>query len=202
LSEIMYGLEIATFVIVFLGAIYGVTIWFKRREEKREYEKLMEDPLEVHFFIPEKSRYIIKYVNQETEEGKTKDELTIPVNSEDHIFLIIRPKLNLKVSERYFGFGGAMEKKPEIINANNPFTVESSEGLQWSKDWYGCYHIRGEKLYLKGETYLPAFKIKTKEKGDYPLEITYHLCSNEWKDVKKEICKVFNKRLPLKVTEK
>lgn len=205
MSEITYGfgLQIATFIIVLLGATYGIFVWYRRRHEKKEYEKLMKDPLEIHFRIPEKSQYSLKYGNQDKGE-QTKDELVLPANFEDHIFLILKPKINLRVTESYYGIGytkaGVTSKKPEL-SYSNPFIKETSEQPKWMRDSYGCIHFTSEKRLFKDEPYpyLPAFKIRTYDKGEYKFEVIFHVLSSEWKEVKKEIHSVFNKNLILRV---
>jgi hypothetical protein len=167
-------------------------------QEEDEYQKLIEDPLEVHFRIPPKSEQLIKYEKQDDIDHE-KNELVLPANSEDYLFLIIRPKLNLYSSDRYFGFGPHDGRRPELSYCEL-FYVESS-GLtpRWGLDIYGCIHFETEKLFFKDETYLPSFKIKTHFKGNYPLEITFNVRSTEYKDVKKEIGKLIRKYLTLRV---
>jgi hypothetical protein len=187
LSEITFGLETATFLIVFFSAVYGVYLWNKKRKETDKYEKLMENPVEVHFLIPAKKLNIeLKYEKQD-EEDHIKDELTIPQNFEDHIILLIRPKLNLSVNDRYFGFGPHDGKIPELSYSNIYVTQSSDQSAHWYIDRYGCIHFDTEKQFFKDETYLLSIKIKTYDKGSYPLEITFNVMSNEYKEVKKEI---------------
>jgi hypothetical protein len=139
-SEITLGLETFTFLIVFFSGVYGVYIWNKRRKEKGEYEKLMEDPLEVHFLIPAKRMHVIKYENQDNEDH-TKDELIIPPNFEDYIYLIIRPKLDLYASDMYYGFGPHDGKIPELSYSNLFIVQSSDQNPRWSLDTYGCIHF-------------------------------------------------------------
>lgn len=198
MSEVIVGLEVATFLIVFFTGVYGVYVWNTKRKENDEYEKLMEDPLEVHFRIPAKSQHLIKYEKQD-DEDHTKDELIIPPNSEDYLFLIIRTKLNLYASDRYFGFGPHDNRRPEL-SYSNLFIVQSSDQIpHWNLDTYGCIHFDTEKLWLKGETYLVNFKIETHDKGKYPLEITFNVRSPAYKDTKKEIGKLIRRYLTLRV---
>lgn len=197
LSEITYGLEIATFVIVLIGAIYAVYFWWTRKKEKEEYEKLMEDPLEMHFLIPSTTHWKINYAKQDDVKESLIDELILPVNFEDYLFLHIKPKLNLKITQRYFGFEGT-GTKPKITYSN-PFRKEGSDTFQWYRDWHGYYHIMGEVFWLKDEVILPAFKIETQEKGIYELTAIFYISSNEWKDTKKEIGKALTKKLTVRV---
>jgi hypothetical protein len=194
----IFGLELATFLIVLLGAVYGVVRWAGKRREEHQYRKLIEDPFEIYFRIPPKTERLIKYEKQD-EKDYTKNELTLPPNSEDYIFLLIRPKLNLYSSDRYFGFGSHDGRRPELSYAQL-FYLESSGMTQpWGLDIYGCVHFETEKWFFKGETYLPSFKIVTHDRGNYPLEVDFNVRSTEYKDVKKEIGIHIVKHLNLKV---
>jgi hypothetical protein len=95
LSEITFGIDLATLIIVLSSAVYSIYFWNKKREEKKEYERIMDDPIDFRFFIPHKDLGItLKYYKQDNEDHET-DELALPPNFEDQILILIRPKLNL-----------------------------------------------------------------------------------------------------------
>lgn len=199
MSEIVLGLEIATFLIVFFSGLYGVYVWNKKRKEKKEYEKIMNDPVEFHFFIPHKDLGIIlKYYKQDGEDHE-KDELVIPPNFEDDIIILIRPKLNLYINEWYCGFGTPNGKIPQLSYSNVYVVQSSNRNTQWYIDRYGCLHFEVKKQYFKGEVYLGSIRIKTYEKGSYPMEIVCNVTSNEFKEVKKEIGRKIVKSLLVRV---
>lgn len=195
-SEVSMWLSVGTFLIVLVGAIYKVYIWCKRRDERKEYDEIIEDPLEMHFLIPTIEKYKINYEMQNIEE-QLKDELEIPANSEDILFLCIKPKINIEVRNRYFGFEGK-EKKP-IVTYFEAFVTESSISKNWYRDWHGYYHLVEESFWLKEEVYVPAFKIKTYSDGDYVFQAIFHISCREWKNIKGEKHKVFTKKLRIKV---
>jgi hypothetical protein len=193
-----FGLGLATFLIVLAGAVYGVIRWIKKKKEEDEYKKLIEDPLEVYFRIPPKSLHLIKYEKQD-DEDHTKNELVLPPNSEDYLFLLIRPKLNLYSSDRYFGFGPHDGRIPELSYCELFYVESSGLSPRWGLDIYGCIHFETEKWFFKDETYLPSFQIVTHDKGNYLLEIDFNFRSTEYKNVKKEIGKHIVKHLTLRV---
>jgi hypothetical protein len=197
LSEYAFGIDLGTFIILVAGVIYGVTFWFMKRKEDKEYEKLMDDPFDLNFLIPSAAHFKINYAKQDEANDKLEKELSIPVNSEDYIFLHIKPKINLTVTQRFFGFEGG-PNKPELTYSN-PFRTEGSDTIQWYKDWYGYFHILGDILWLRDEIVLPAFKIKTHEKGDFKLNANFYVGSKEWKSTKKEINRAIVKTLDVKV---
>jgi hypothetical protein len=193
-----FGLELATFLIVLLTAIYGVILWYRRREEEKEYRKLTEDPFEYNFLIPAKSEHLIKYEKQD-DKGYEKKEVVLPANFEDYLFLIIKPKLSLHTSDNYFGFGPHDGRRPELSYCQLFYVQSSGLTPRWGLDIYGCVHFPSEKWFFKGETYLPSFQIVTHDRGTYPLEVTFNISSTEHKGVKKEIGKLVRKYLTLRV---
>jgi hypothetical protein len=195
-SEISFWLSVGTFLIVLVGAIYGLYIWCKRRKERKKYDEIMEDPLEIHFLIPTVEKYKINYEMQHTEE-RFKDELEIPANFEDVIFIWIKPRIDIEVRNRYFGFEGR-EKKP-IVEYFEAFVTESSISKNWYRDWHGYYHLIDESIWLKEEVYVSTFKIKTYGQGDYVFQAIFHLSCREWKNIKEERHKVFTKKLKIKI---
>jgi hypothetical protein len=82
--------------------------------------------------------------------------------------------------------------------------VESSvyRNPQWYVDRYGCLHFEVNKQYFKGEVYIGSAKIKTYEKGSYPMEIVYNVISYEYKEIKKEIGNKITKHLVVRVEPK
>lgn len=197
-----------TFIFLVITSLFSVSMalknlynWYKRRKEKTEYDKIMEDPLEVHFFIPTLKDRKITYAKQNNE-IHLKEELEILENSGDIIFLRIRTRINAKVGERYFGFLIKETKKKPEISYSRAFIKESSYERETYKDMYGHVHFPKERFWHKGEDYIAPLKIKTHEKGDYPFYIYCHLSSNEYKSVKEERHTVSKKTLTIKVRQK
>lgn len=200
LAEISFGLQIATFVIVFATAVFGIARWLKRKGVEREYKKLMDNPLEVNFLIPLEKKCKIYYSKQDNVKEGLEKSITLPVHDfGDQIFIHIIPKLTLKVTHRYFGIESGDEGEKPDITYFNPFIKAGTDSLHWKKDWHGYYHIEDEAIWLKDEKYLPAFKINTFEKGTYSLNVVVHVTSYEWKGIRKEINKVITKTLEIKV---
>ncbi len=78
--------------------------------------------------------------------------------------------------------------------------VESANrNSQWYIDRYGCIHFEIKKQVFKDDVGLRSIRIKTHEKGSYPLEIVYFVISNEYKDVKKEIVRRIIKHLSVRI---
>ena len=198
MPEISLGIDIATFLIVLVTAVYGVYFWNKRRIEKNEYEKIMEDPIEFHFLIPPKKLISLKYDKQDNEDH-IKNEIVIPPNFKDHIIILMRPKINMLMNEWYCGFGTPDGKIPQLAYSNVYVVQSSIQNAQWYIDRYGCIHFETKKQYFKDETYLGSIGINTYEKGHFPLELTFNVTSNEYKDVKKEIGRKITKHLSVRV---
>lgn len=199
MSEVTLGVDTATFLIVFSSAIIGFYFWNRRRIENKEYEKLMDNPLEFHFFIPNmKLKIPLKYYKQD-DEDHTPDELVMPPNFEDDLMILIRPKLSLLINEWYCGFGPPNGKLPELsysdvyvkqsINRNTPRYIDS----------YGCVHFEVKQRYFLDDSYIGSMKIKTNEKGNFPLEIVFHVISSEYKEIKREISRKITRHLMVKV---
>lgn len=159
----------------------------------------MDDPIEFHFFIPHKDLGIpVKYYNQDGKDHEI-DELVIPPNFEDDIIILIRPKLNLLINDWYCGFGTPNGKIPQL-SYSDVYVVQSSNlNSQFYIDRYGCIHFEVKKQVFKNDVGLRSIRIKTFEKGSYPLEIASNVISNEYKDVKKEIGRRIIKHLLVKV---
>ena len=197
-----------TFIFLVITSLFSVSMalkklydWYKRRKEKTEYNKIMEDPLEARFFIPTLKDHKITYAKQNNE-IHLQDELEIPEDTEDIIFLRIRPRINAKVWDRYFGFLiKEIREKPEI-SYSNVFARESSFDRDWYKDMYGHLHFPKEQIWYRDENYISTLKIKTHEKGDYPFYMYCTLSSNEYKSVKEERHTVSQKTLTIKVRQK
>ena len=168
------------------------------RKERKEYAELMEDPLEVHFFIPTLEDYKITYEKQDTE-IHTKDELEIPKDIKDVIFLRIIPRINVKVGDRYFGFKIKETRKKPEISYSDAFMKEGNLEIEWYKDWYGHLHFPKERFWYKDEIYVASIKIETHEKGDYPFYMKFRLSCYEYKSVKEERHTVFEKTLKKRV---
>ena len=200
--------QISTFILLVITALLTILLglkklydWHKRRQERKECDEIMKDPLEVHFFIPRKGVYEISYEKQDTT-VQDKDELEISKDIEEVIFLRIKPRINVKVGDRYFGFKiGERRKKPEI-SYYNPFVNETSFQRKWYKDWYGHLHMTEERFWYKDEIYVSSFKIKTYDEGDYTFYMTFHLSCNEYKSVKEERHTVATKTLKIRVGQK
>lgn len=202
MSEITLDVDIATLLIVLSSAIYGVIFWYKRRIENEEYEKIMNDPLEFHFLIPHKDLGIaLKYYNQD-EKDYEKDELVIPPNFEDNIIILIRPKLNLFINDWYCGFGTPNGKIPELYFSEEYVVQSSNRNYQYYVDRYGCIHFEVKTRVFKNDAGLRSIRIKTYEKGSYPLEIASNVISNEYKNVKREIGRRIIKHLLVRVETK
>lgn len=175
--------------------------YLKGWKERREYERIMEDPLEVKFFIPPLWQYEIGYVEQDVE-SHFIDVLEVPEEFEDVIFLRIQLKVDLKVRDCYFGFLiKEKRKKPEIFYSS-AFIKETTFERKWSKDWYGHLHFPRERFWYKDEQYISALKIKTYDKGDYPFFMYSALSCNEYKSIKEEKRTRLKKKLKLKVKRK
>ena len=197
-----------TFIFLVITSLFSVSMalkklydWYKRRKEKTEYNKIMKDPLEVRFFIPTLKDHKITYAKQ-NDKIHLQDELEIPEDTEDLIFLRIKTRIHAKVGERYFGFLIKEKREKPEISYSSVFIRESSFTHKWYKDWYGHLHFPKEQFWHKGEDYVVTMKIKTHEKGDYPLYMYCHLSSNEYKSVKEERHTVLQKTLTIKVRQK
>lgn len=195
-STINLFATIVTFVIVVIGAAYAVYRWNKRRNEKKKYEELMKDDIEMHFLVPTKEKYEVKYEKQDEVEH-LKDELLIPSDLKDHIFLSIKTKLNVRLSHRYFGFEG--EGKKPVITYSNPFRLEGSDVVSWYRDWHGYYHMNNETFLFQEETYVNAFEIETFDKGNYVFQAIFQVHCNEFKDIKEEKHVILTKELKIKI---
>lgn len=200
--------QILTFIFLVITSLFSMSMalkklydWYKRRKENKEYDKIMKDPLEVRFFIPTLEDYEITYAKQ-NDDIHLKDELEIPEDVDDVIFLRIKPRINAKVGDRYFGFLiKETRKKPEIFYSDL-FIRESSIEREWYKDMYGHLHFPKERFWYKDEIYVSPLKITTHEKGDYPFFVFFPVSSNEYKSVKEKRHTVFQKTLKIKVKQK
>lgn len=199
--------QILTFILLVITSLFSVSLglkklynWSKWGKERKEYDRIMEDPLDVHFFIPRSEVYRITYEKQDNRVHE-KDELEIPKGVESTIFLRIKPRIDVKVGDRYFGFKiGETRKKPEI-SYSEAFIRQISFEKEVFKDWYGHLHFPKERFWRKGEIYVCPLKIKTYDTGDYTFHTTFHLSCYEYKSIKEERHTVARKMLKIKVTE-
>lgn len=192
---LVFGSSIA--IVTGLKALYN---WFKRRKEKKEYDEIMKDPLEVHFFIPRKEVFEISYARQDST-VQEKDELEIPQGIEDAVFLRIKPRISVEVNQIYFGFLiSEKRKKPEVFDYN---PLKTSVPKQVYKDSYGHLHLIEERVFTPKEIYLRSFKIRTHEVGDYTFYLVFKVSCNEYKSIKEERhAKVENRTLKIRVKQK
>ena len=200
--------EILTFILLVITSLltlYSLCLkrlydWYKKRKEKKEYDELMKDPFEVHFFIPTLDLHKITYEKQDAMKIYPRYELEIPKGVEDVIFLRIIPRISVKVGERYFGFKiKETKKKPKISHFKNPFVREASFQEEWYEDAHGHVHMVKERLWVKDEICVSAFKIKTYDEGDYPFYMSFHVSCNEYKSVKEERHTLVTKTLKIRV---
>jgi hypothetical protein len=164
------------------GAI-ALRNWNKRRKERREYDEIMKDPLEVHFYIPTIEDYEITYAKQDNDIHPL-DELEIPKGIEDVVFLRIKPRINVEVREIYFGFLIREKKgKPEVFYCN---PLKTSLPKEKYKDSYGHLHLIEERIFTPKEFYLRPFGIRTHDAGDYTFYLVFQVSCYEYKSVKEE----------------
>lgn len=201
MSEITLGVDLATLLIVLSSALYGVYFWYKRKVEKEEYEKIMNDPVEFHFFIPHKDLGIVLRYYEQDRQDHEKNELVLPPNFEDDIIILIRPKLTLLMNEWYCGFGTPDGKIPQLSFSDVYVVQSANRNSQYYIDRYGCIHFEIKKQVFKDDVGLRSLRVKTYEKGSYPLEIVYFVISNEYKEVKKEIDRKVIKHLLVRVEQ-
>ncbi|TET19321.1 hypothetical protein E3J74_07090 [Candidatus Bathyarchaeota archaeon] len=192
-------LLVITFLFTISRGLKALYNWHKKRKERKEYTELMEDPLEVHFLIPTLKDYKITYEKQDTEIYHTKDELELPKDIKDVIFLRIKPRINAKVGDRYFGFRIKETRKKPEISYSDAFIKQGSIEQEWCEDWYGHLHFPKERFWYKDEKYVSSFKIKTHEKGDYTFYMSFHVSCYEYKSIKEERHTVFSKTLKIRV---
>lgn len=197
--------QILTFILLATTSLLTISLglktlynWYKKKREKKEYDKIMEDPLEVHFFIPTLEDYKITYEKQDMK-IHPKYELEIPKGVEDVVFLRIKPRINIKLGDKYFGFKIKETRKKPEISYSNAFMKETSFQKEWYKDWYGHLHFPKERFWYKDEIYISVFKIKTYDKGDYTLYMYFTVSCNEYKSVKEERHTVALKTLKIRV---
>jgi hypothetical protein len=217
--SILLGFDILVLVFSGIAALAGIVVvclmvWGIRKEKKdleeydkimKEYDDLINDPFEIHFLIPSKEKYDgISYYEQDDEEHLV-EELQIPSNTEDVIFLWIKPKINIELGERYFGFESEVEKiKPEI-RYYNPFVKEQSKIPDYYIDWHDYYHILGlspeQRMWREGEVYVPSFKITTHTKGDFLFQAIFHINGVGYKQVIEKKYMIITEQLRLKCLE-
>ena len=166
----------------------------------------MKDPLEVHFFIPREKTIKISYAKQDSQIHDT-DELEIPKGIEDIICLRIKPRIDVKVREIYFGFIISDKRKtPEILHREpDPFYTKTSSPRKWRQDLHGHLHYLEERIFTTTEIYPYACKIKTfnSDTGDYTFYIVFQVSRNEYKSIKEEKHKkIENFSLKIRVTLK
>jgi len=211
LSEIavkMENADLLTLIFSGIAALTGIVSvgliarrWLTRKRDYKEYKELLGNPFEIYFLIPSKEKYNVKYAEQDENEHLV-DELKVPPDTEDVIFLRIKPRISIELGERYFGFEveGRGWKKPEI-KYYNPFVIEQSIAPDYYIDWHGYYHLirlpQEQSLWREGEVYVPSFKIKTYDEGNYTFQAIFHLSCNEYKSIKENKHKVITKRLKL-----
>lgn len=193
LEQASFFVSIATFIILVSGTVHG---WMKKRRHYNEYSKLISEPVEMQFYIPSRDKYQVSYEIQDADEH-AKNELNIPAHVTDFIFLLIKPKLNFHVTERYFGFKGT-GKKPDLIYTN-PFKLEGYDSVHWYRDWDGFFHFKEPTLWIKDEVFFPAFQITTYDAGKYVFQAFFHVHSNEFKDVKEEKHALYVKQLNVNI---
>ena len=199
--------QILTFILLVISSSIAIAMglkrlynWFKRRKEKKEYDEIMKDPLEVHFFIPRKEVFEISYARQDST-VQEKDELEIPKGVEDVVFLRIKPRINVEVSQIYFGFSISEKKKKPEVSHYNP--LKTSVPKQVYKDRYGHLHLVEERIFTPKEIYVRSFKIRTHDAGDYTFYLVFKVSCDEYKSIKEERHeKVESFSLKIKVTQK
>ena len=204
----LWGFDMLAIVFSGIAALTGIISvylvvrrWQKEKRASEEYEKLLNDPFEMHFLIPTREKYNnISYYEQDDEEHLV-EELQIPSNTEDVIFLWIKPKINIELGERYFGFESEVgEKKPEI-RYFNPFVKEQSKTPDYYIDWHDYYHMYGsspeQRMWREGEVYVSSFKITTHDKGDFIFQAGFHINGVGYNQIMEKRYKIVTKQLRL-----
>ena len=168
-------------LIADLVAIGGFFILFGRwlyHNIWRKYYRV-KNPADIYFWTPKKSDYQLDYIEQDEDEHLL-EQLTLPPNSEKVIFLSIKPKLDIVVNELSFGCEGKKDDKPEPCMYFNQFVHRGINEKSPDTDHRHYvdsnlhYHMEEwNKVFIKGITIIHGFKIKTKNKGDYPFKIRF-----------------------------
>jgi hypothetical protein len=117
-------------------------------------------------------------------------------------FQRVRPRINAKVRDRYFGFLiKETRRKPELFYSD-AFVRESSFERKYYTDMYGHFHFIEERFWYKDENYIYPLRIKTYDKGDYTFFLYFAFSCNEYKSVKEERHTLKKKTLKIKIKQK
>jgi hypothetical protein len=105
-----------------------------------------------------------------------RSELHIPPNTEVHIAVRIRPKLQYRQLEIVFGFFGDNSKRPIPLRVFNSFVkigVEREQHPNTNTNHYidhdDRYHIKTDLVRSPPNTHVTGFVVQTREPGTYPV---------------------------------
>jgi len=166
-------------VIATVVAIWGSISWILKRRAKQEHEKVLEQPCNVYFLIPETTRARLDYVEQDNREHKT-DCLVLPAHAEIPIQLWIKPRVAYEETDMYFGCEGSINEKPEPIKYYNPFVYQGKREIVPGGeeghyiDFHRYYHTVGKRVRVPTEVYVPGFMIRTHTSGEYEAQLLFH----------------------------
>ncbi len=115
-------------------------------------------------------------------------ELIVPENSDVHIQINREASVTHDEHELIIGFDGAPDERPHIVGAENKFiaqglarTADPTTTKSHYIDDKGNYHIKEDRILVRGHTYSSGFRIKTKTPGRYPIKIMTITDSGEGK---------------------
>lgn len=171
--------------------------YWKETKLEEEYNKILENLLEIHFIIPPISKFKINYHKQDNKPHRI-DEISIPFSSKTNIFLWIKPKIDIDIRERQFGFGDK-PTDPKILKYDNPYIRSSNVPLTWYIDWWDNYHIYDKISRTKSDVIVHGFEIETHDKGEFVLDIRFNISCNKFKNFEKTKTTVTKNELKVNV---
>jgi hypothetical protein len=168
--------------IIAATALFFVVLTFRRIMKqdslKRERKEKLKDPFEIHFLIPNATEHKVSYYPQDNEEHHV-DELSLPSDSEADIVIWMKPRLNVVLSQLWFGCYGENDAKPEPLYYFNwwvkegprkKITPEEDKGQY--RDITNYYHIMYyDRAMPQDEIHLTGLRIRAKKKGSYDFYI-------------------------------
>ena len=198
--------EIYQYMTLFIASIPAFILivgqtasYWKETKLEKEYDAILEEPLEQKFIIPTKAWTTINY-GQQTDEPQRVKEIDIPANTKAIIIIRTNSKLDLEIKDSQYNFGGDKRKNPKIIAYKNPYYTKS---MQWFEDdpfdWHGIYHLKGTRTMLKDVTYIDGFEIQTHNKGTYTFDMQFIVLSKKYGKLNEEKTKELKTRLTLNV---
>ncbi len=115
---------------------------------------------------------------QHSEGSPKATEIKLPANRKAQIQINRVMRLTHREYDLIANFSPAGPKSPKILSVDNRFyshsrtkTASPTTNDNHSISDKGAYHIKGEEMRVRGQTYTIGYEVRTHDAGTYELEI-------------------------------